>query len=383
MLGGPVALAHISIPKDFEDGVPEPVQRLVLDASRRVKVLAALTPVEAHRERARLARELQADRCPVPRWTYARGEHGELRRALDAAERALGRGRAPTALGALFSARLRELSIDAALCDSAGTSEVAILARERYRPSRPSVVAAASALCAEWMRESPPVAPGRLIASDDADPGSLLSRMREAVGRLRLPFRVIASPSLAPLAAIGDTTILIATGRLLPEEDAVRTVLHEVHGHAEPRAKSRRAGSVLFEAGTARGVDDQEGRALLLEERAGLLGARRRGQIAARHRAVETMIAGATFGEVARDLRRAHGLDAIAAVVVAERAFRGGDGSSPGLGRERVYLESFVRVRAHLAAHPDDEAVLASGQIALEAIETLRPLTPAKTVTGR
>ena len=68
---------------------------------------------------------------------------------------------------------------------------------------------------------------------------------------------------------------------------------------------------------------------------------------------------------------------------MAERAFRGGDGSSPGLGRERVYLESFVRVRAHLAAHPDDEAVLASGQIALEAIETLRPLTPAKTVTGR
>jgi hypothetical protein len=88
------------------------------------------------------------------------------------------------------------------------------------------------------------------------------------------------------------------------------------------------------------------------------------------------MLAGATFGDVARALWREHGLEAIDAIVVAERAFRGGDGTSPGLGRERVYLESLVRVRAHLGAHPDDEAVLATGQIALEAIDALRPLAP-------
>jgi hypothetical protein len=374
MLAGPVALAHISIFAEDGDVVPEHVRRLVVDASRRVKVLAALTPTEAHRERGRLAREVAADRCPSPRWTYAPWEHGDLRRALDAAERGLGR-RHTTAIGALFSARLRELSIEAALCASAGTSEVALLARERYRPE-PSIAGAASALCAEWLREPPHALAGPLVASDDVDPRSLLSRMREEVGRLRLPFRVVASPSLAPLSAIGDSTILVATGRLLPEEDAVRTVLHEVRGHAQPRSRSRRAGSVLFEAGTARGVDDQEGRALLLEERAGLLGPRRRRQIAARHWAVEAMLAGATFGEVARLLWRDHGLDAIDAVVVAERAFRGGDGSCPGLGRERVYLESLVRVRAHLDARPEDEAVLATGQVALEAIDALRPLAP-------
>jgi len=336
MLAGPVALAHISIFAEDGDVVPEHVRRLVVDASRRVKVLAALTPTEAHRERGRLAREVAADRCPSPRWTYAPWEHGDLRRALDAAERGLGR-RHTTAIGALFSARLRELSIEAALCASAGTSEVALLARERYRPE-PSIAGAASALCAEWLREPPHALAGPLVASDDVDPRSLLSRMREEVGRLRLPFRVVASPSLAPLSAIGDSTILVATGRLLPEEDAVRTVLHEVRGHAQPRSRSRRAGSVLFEAGTARGVDDQEGRALLLW--------------------------------------RDHGLDAIDAVVVAERAFRGGDGSCPGLGRERVYLESLVRVRAHLDARPEDEAVLATGQVALEAIDALRPLAP-------
>ena len=369
-----MVFAHIPASTDDGDDVPESVRRVVVLAAQRVKVLAALTPTEAHRERARLAQELAADRCPVPRWQYGPREHADLRRAIDAAERSLGQRRT-TALGVLFSARLRELSVEAALCASAGTSEVALLARDRYRPAA-AVAAAASALSAAWLAEPSHVASTPLIASDDPDPRSLLSRMREEVGRLRLPFRVVASPSLAPLAAIGDSTILVATGRLLPEEDAIRTVLHEVRGHAQPRSRSRRAGSVLFEAGTARGVDDQEGRALLLEERAGLLGPRRRRQLAARHRAVEAMLAGATFGEVARELWREHGVDVIDAVVIAERAFRGSDGTCPGLGRERVYLESLVRVRAHLAARPEDEVVLASGQIAIEAIGALRALAP-------
>ena len=129
--------------------------------------------------------------------------------------------------------------------------------------------------------------------------------------------------------------------------------------------------------GRPAGIDDQEGRAVLLEERAGLLGPRRRKQLAARHWAVEAMHGGASFADVASALTAAHGLDAQEAVVVAERAFRGGDGSHPGLGRERVYLESLVRVRRHLAARPHDDAVLASGQVAVDAVETLRPLLGA------
>ena len=34
-----------------------------------------------------------------------------------------------------------------------------------------------------------------------------------------------------------------------------------------------------------------------------------------------------------------HGLSVRDAVLVAERAYRGGDGTTPGLGRERIYLE--------------------------------------------
>jgi len=206
--------------------------------------------------------------------------------------------------------------------------------------------------------------------------------MRAAVGELRLPFSVVARASLAPLAATGEHVILVASGRRVHDEDARRTVLHEVEGHAWPRARSQRSSVALVRAGTARGVDDQEGRALLLEDRAGFLGAHRKRQLAARHRAVEAMLDGASFADVARLLVDAHGVDAEEAVVVAERVFRGGDGTSPGLGRERVYLESFVRVREHLEAHPDDERVLSAGQIAVDAIDPLRPYVDRDTHPG-
>ncbi len=341
-------------------------------AAREVRLLSALTPWVARRGRARLIGEVRVGRRAVPRWTYAPRPHDELRRALDWAAGVLERGEG-TALDALYLDRARELSLEAAMCAAAGRPELAGLARARFEPREPAVADAASALCAAWLAEPTPPAAEACVRSDDPDPASLLSRMSAAVGRQRLPFSVVACPWLAPLAATGERVILVATGRLVPERDTVRTVLHEVEGHARPRAQSARAASAHFRIGTARGIDDQEGRAVLLEERAGLLGPGRRRQLASRHRAVEAMLGGASFADVASTLVDTHGLDAEEAVIVAERAFRGGDGTHPGLGRERVYLESLVRVRKHLEAHPDDDAVLASGQVAVDAIDTLRP----------
>jgi hypothetical protein len=350
--------------------VPSSIENLLVHAVREVQLLAALTPVEAQKERARLVAELRNGRRASPCWMYAPVSHDELRRALDVAECTLLRLSEPE--HELYLARVRELSLEASLCAAAGTPRIGGLARQRFAPSDPAVAQAASNLCAEWLDEAAPPAADTPLASDAPDPRSLLSRMREAVGRLRLPFAVVAHASLAPLAATGDRVILVAAGRLVHDEDAVRTVLHEVEGHARPRARSRAASLALMRVGTARGVDDQEGRALVLEERAGMLRPRRRRHLAARHRAVEAMIEGASFADVAAAMVSAHGLDAADAVLVAERAFRGGDGAFAGLGRERVYLESFVRVRAHLDAYPDDEQVLAEGQVAVDAVPALR-----------
>jgi len=345
--------------------------RLLVDVARDIQPLAAMTPLEARAERGRLTAEVRAGGRPMPRWTYARRDHEGLRRALEAAERCLAREQRHP-LDRWVLGRVRELSLEASLCEAAGTTAVARLATERYADPCPDVAQAASALAAAWLTEPPQPPETRTIRSDDPRPESLVSRMRAAVGELRLPFAVVVTPALASLAATGETAIYVAAGRDVGEEDAGRTVLHEVEGHARPRAVSSQAGLALLRAGTARGVDHQEGRALVLEERAGYFTPRRKRQLAARHLAVEAMRGGATFADVARDLVDAHGLDPADAVLVAERAFRGGDGAHPGLGRERVYLESFVRVRRHLAARPEDERVLACGQIAVEAIEALR-----------
>ncbi|HTB75344.1 MAG TPA: tyrosine/phenylalanine carboxypeptidase domain-containing protein [Polyangiaceae bacterium] len=344
-------------------------------AASEVRILSALTPCDARGERVRLIGELRAGRRAAPRWTYTPRPHDELRRALDWAQGVLERTHL-TALEALYLDRARELSLEAAMCGAAGRPELADLARARFEPRDPTVAREASALCAAWLAEPPPPLAEATIASDAPDPASLLSRMRAAVGRLRLPFSVVASPWLAPLAATGERVILVTTGRLVPEEDTARTVLHEIEGHARPRARSLLAASAHFRIGTARGIDDQEGRAVWLEEHAGWLGPRRRKQLAARHWTVSAMLDGASFEEAVTALTAAHGLDAAEAIIVGERAFRGSCGDHPGLGRERVYLESLVRVRRHLAAHPQDDAILSAGQIAVDAVDTLRPFAP-------
>jgi len=85
---------------------------------------------------------------------------------------------------------------------------------------------------------------------------------------------------------------------------------------------------------------------------------------------------GASFVDAVLLLESAHGVPIAEAILVAERCFRGSDGSFAGLGRERIYLETFLRVREWLATRAADERVLASGQISLDSIATLRGYVP-------
>jgi hypothetical protein len=159
---------------------------------------------------------------------------------------------------------------------------------------------------------------------------------------------------------------------MLDVVDVERTVTHEIEAHALPRTRARALPVAIFAMGTAGGSDDQEGYALWLEERRGLSGAGRRRELGSRHRAVSMMRAGADFVSVVRGVR-GWGTSLEGALRIAERAFRGSHGDTPGLGREHVYLDAYLRVRDRLAAAPEDEAVLRAGQVAVRAIETLRP----------
>lgn len=354
-------------------------ERLLVEATRSVRLLGAVVPRNAAAERTRLLAAFEAGQQLLPRWSYARTDHALLRKALAGAAARL--ASEPHPVAQLYAARARELEVEAALASEVGTTVLGALARSRFRSTSPQAAGEATILARKWMAEGhdrtaahAPEARGELIESDAPVPGSLLTRMREEVSRLGLPFAVVVQPSLTALAATGERHILIAPGRMLSKEDVDRTVLHEVEGHAVPRARAEQAKVAIFRIGTARGIDDQEGLALVLEERHGFLGPRRKRELAGRHLAVEAMDGGASFHVCFHALVKEHGLEPKDALMMCERAYRGGDGTSAGLGRERVYLEAFLRVKAHLEAQPTDETVLASGQVSLESLPIVAPL---------
>lgn len=350
-------------------------ERLLVEAVRSVRLLGSVVPRNAAPERARLIEAFESGHTATPRWTYARTDHAALRKALARAAARL--ASEPHPVAQLYAARARELEIEAALASEAGTAVLGALARARFRSESPQAAGEATILARRWIAEGRDAlaaeAEAETVESDAPGPGSLLTRMREEVSRLGLPFAVVAQPSLAALAATGERHILVAAGRRVTRDDVERTVMHEIEAHAIPRTRAAQARLAIFQIGTARGIDDQEGFAIVLEERGNFLTPKRKRELAARHLAVEAMDGGARFAENVQALVKEHGLLPREAVLVAERVYRGGDGTTPGLGRERIYLEAFLRVREHLAKKPTDEGILTSGQVSVDAVAVLAP----------
>jgi hypothetical protein len=355
----------------MKSDLTRPIARLLLPAARAVKLLAAVGPTNVVGERARLMVAFAAGGEATPRWTYARAERLDAEAMVITAERALGRIEASPHRD-LYAARIEELALEIALATAVATPRFGTLAYRRFAPRDAALARHADMLALTWLGEPAPEPADEMLASDATHPESLLSRMRAEVGARRLPFAVVVERGLAPLAAIGERSIMIAAGRQVARVDVERTVLHEISGHALPMVRARANALPLYALGTARGSDDQEGYALVLEERGGFLAAGRRRELATRHVAVETMRSGATFVETARVLIRTHGVPSALAVLACERAYRGGDGVGGGLGRERVYLESWRRVRARLEARPEDEDFVSAGRVAVDAIDALR-----------
>ena len=322
---------------------------MALSAMRRVRLIGAATPVNAEAEIERLTAALESGRPSFPRWVH-RPERASIP--------------AMTTSSELVRARIDELRLEAAMAEAVGTPAFGKLAAERFE-APPS---AADRTAKAWVKLSCAIE-GELVRTDASDPRSLLSQVRAAIGRARAPFSVRVT-TLGALAATGEHTVYVAKGRFTTERAARRIALHEVSGHVMPRVRARGL-HPIFELGTARGTDEQEGLAVLYEERAGLLDDARRVDLGRRHLAARAMRGGADFVEVARALARM-GATSRDAIAIASRVFRGSNGRFPGLGRESVYITCFSRVRAHLREHPRDEAILASGQIAIAALPLLR-----------
>jgi len=342
------------------------LDRLLAGAERAISLLERCRPINAAAETERVAERWEAGEPTAAHFRYG------PRPLLDPALRML--EAVATALSdadpweSLYRARALELLQEAWIVESIGTPDIAERAGARFPVDHSSDGALAAAAADSWISLSSAARGPRILSDDSADPRSLVSQIGGLAGLLRLPVRISLSRDMACAAATGDGLIVVRTGVSHTPEAARRIALHEVYGHVAPRAQAAREALGLFAIGTAGASDDEEGRAVLIEERHELLDDPRRRELAARHLGAVSVRAGADFVEAVRVLL-ARGVSPRDAVFVVARVCRGG-----GLARELVYLPALFRVRSTLAADPGLEAWLERGRVSVAAARTLRLL---------
>jgi hypothetical protein len=344
------------------------VERLLVAAEAQIGLGGRCYPENLEAERARLLQAYERREPLEPQFRYAaRADLAELRRALVQAARALGAGGG--VLAGLYAERCLELELEAQLAEHVGNPGFIELARRRHGPESDADAALAERDSVAWAALSPAADGSRLALSDDVqDPASLWCLLERQLGALKLPFRVAASERLLALAATGSGVVYVKRGAMLSERRARRIVEHEVQGHVLPRARAAAERCGLMRVGSARANDDEEGRALLCEQRAGLLDASRRRELGLRHQSGLLLMAGADWTESVRTLER-FGCSAPDALAILCRVGRGG-----GLCRELVYLPALRRAQRTLESEPQLERWLLRGRLSWQAARALAAL---------
>ncbi|MEY4582830.1 MAG: hypothetical protein RL701_7533 [Pseudomonadota bacterium] len=343
-----------------------------------VRLLPSLTARNAFAERARLEAELVQGGTPVPRFEYA------APRPCSATLRWLDQLR-PYALqlpaAQLYLDKLAELQLDLALLASLGDArQVRPLAARRFgtgaeiidTPNGParlvdySVQILQSAAFARGTRRR---RERQKVPADAPDGEFCLRALIEAlaaISGLRVTVRV--EPNLTAGAATGDRTVFLADRTWTPRE-AWRLAVHEVLGHLTAAQNGSLQPLRILEWGTGFSFADQEGVALSIESKFGVLDRARLRSLAGRVLATNRMHAGASFGETARALFQDFQFSGAEAIAISERAYRGG-----GVARDAGYLLGFLRVQRALTEQQTTLDEMRMGRVGLNALPHLREL---------
>ncbi len=350
-------------PKAAETSEFTALDALLRRAEQSIMLLDRVTPRDGAVELSRVIEAWKKGRKLVPSFNYGpTPDLSELRAELLAvADRAAGRG----PLFVLYAERARELELEARLAEAVGQPEFGALAAQRF-PAPPGEDGDQTlALSRSYAGLSVHKVDEPLHASDDAsDSQSLVSQMRKRVAELGLGVRVEVRAQAA-VAAVGDGLIAIRPRVWLTEKQAQRIVVHETLGHALPRKRARSASLGLLAVGSAKSAETEEGRALLVEERARLLDDDRKRELGFRHLAAASVRRGASFRDTSEELVEL-GWPVETALDLAARVHRGG-----GLAREIVYLPSYLEVKRALSADPALERWLERGRVSLAAARVL------------
>jgi len=347
--------------------VPTPeLDRLLARAENTIALIDRCSPTNLSSEIERVAARWACHGPVVPSWEYR--APADLAPILRALEHVAAGAHAGCPIAELYAGRARELWREARIVEALGTARFQEQAAARFPIDESRDGALADQAAREWATLARVEDGPRIAAEDPSDPRSLLSMLLGLVGALRLPVRVMVSVGLASAAATGDGVIVIRAGSTHREAGARRIALHEVYGHALPRSRARTEPLGILSVGSAGGADDEEGRALLLEQRHGLLDAERRRELGLRHLTARAVRLGADWVEAVR-LAIDHGASIAEAVRLAARVCRGG-----GLARELVYLPAFHRVGRALDAEPSVEAWLERGRVAVSVARMLEQM---------
>jgi hypothetical protein len=338
--------------------------RVLSRAEAAIALLDRVRPTNFASELSRLFRAAEGRARVAPAFEYAKApELGDLRRELERLGQGLSGGDLEQRL---LAERATELELEARMVERVGSAELRSLGEERFPLPRDH--AACESLALRFLTTPDPVGvasqPELHESGDLRDPDSLWSHVSRRLDAERWPTRVEMVVGLVSLAAVAEGAVRIRAGAMLTAATARRIALHEVEGHVRPRMAGRILGG-LFAAGARRASEDEEGRAIWLEEQAGLLDGARRAELARRYWAACSVRAGAEFWDTV-DLLGQRGATLRGAVELAARAQRGG-----GLGREVIYLAGYARVAPALSARPALEFVLRSGRVGLDAAEGL------------
>jgi hypothetical protein len=342
------------------------LDRLLAAVERKTALLERCRPVNAASETERVAERWVSGEFVAPDFRYR--PRPELAPALRALEVVVTELSDQDPLESLYRSRARELFQEASVADAIGTPDFASRAALRFPIDCSADGIRADDVADAWVSLSPVVGGERIVSDDAGDPRSLVRQIGLLTGTLRLPVRISTSRDMACAAATGDGCIVVRTGVSHSVDAGRRIALHEVYAHALPRARAVRESIGLFAVGTAQASDDEEGRAVLIEERHTLLDDARRRELASRHIAATSVREGADFVGTVRGLVD-RGIAVRDAVFVAARVHRGG-----GLARELVYLPAFFRVKRAFAEEPLLEAWFERGRLSVAAARSLRQI---------
>jgi hypothetical protein len=323
---------------------------VIRGVSTRFPLLSGVTPQNSAREHARLVAAWTRGEELSPAWEPPAIDRVLLTSTQRVLGELLARIERPTGWLSIYRERLIELTRDLEVIDAAFSEDLPRAAAARFTTRLTDGDAIAERFAKATSNDDEEL----ILTDDDTDPRSLLSRMRARISELRLPVRVLTRERVGSLAAAGDGVVIVAKNRRVPVREIERVVLHEIEGHVLPRERGRSLPHGIETLGSAGASEDEEGRALLLEERASLLSPERQRMLAARHVAARMTIDGATFVDVVRRLREMVSLtDALA---ITARVMRGGYTRGrdvvSGMARERVYLPAYARVARAVQADP-------------------------------